>query len=211
MKSVPDTNDSQQQSTRVQDGFMERPATKGEQSRIEFPLEIAAAAVDARYNTRAVVRAAFCAGWTVKSIARGTGLSESTVSSWVRTRTAADPLFHYSRPMTSVPKMVKRVTTVPAERIEELKELHKIVATINGGTATDDPRREYVRTYGDLLMQTMREYKVSALSLSGPLGLSRVAVKLWLGRHGYINLPPSQKPYINMSAAESARINRAAR
>jgi hypothetical protein len=205
--TLPETPDLR---TLVQDGVRQRRASKGEQKFLELPLEVVLDFANARYNTKAVVRAAFLAGWTNKSIARGLEISLRVVTQWTQTRTDADPLFDYPPPLMTVPKMVKRYTLIPDDRITELKALHEVVKTINGGTATDDPRRSCIKPYGDLLVQTMEEYEVGALALSKALGFSRVAVKLWLGRHGYIHLPPSQKPYMNMSAADSARINRAA-
>lgn len=84
---------------------------------------------------------------------------------------------------------------VPVETVTRLAELHSLVTTVRGWTPLDDPARQAVKPFGDLLYKTMVDYEIPQKHLEKLLGLKGATLTAWLRSHGYLKQMPSQTSY----------------
>jgi hypothetical protein len=74
---------------------------------------------------------------------------------------------------------------------DDLRAMHAIARTVNGGTPADAPEREVSKRLSAAL-DALVQQGVSVYRLAQLLGVRHSAITARLGRHGYRALPPSQ-------------------
>lgn len=135
------------------------------------------------------IRALRAGGWPLASIGAPLAMTREAV----RIRESAE----YVRVSFGVPRVPVAVKAPPVVRPDvtpgqrrRLLEMHAVARAVNGSTAADDPARA--------VSVSLTEY-IAELHLSGipigriaeAIGVSYLAVKLRLARHGYLQAPPS--------------------
>lgn len=135
------------------------------------------------------------AGWTLQSIADVLGVSRERVRQF-----HAKAYVFTDLPSVSVPQKAKkneketppkhRPLRIQSEAAEELRAMHAIARTVNGGTLSNDPRRQVSVNFTACLARLV-EQGYSIKEISRVLGIHRFAVTSRLARHGYREPCPS--------------------
>lgn len=130
-------------------------------------------------------------GWSHASIAVPLGMTREAVR--LRELRPAASAAHLSTP--SVPVVAKPVRppkpSVSAAQRIRLRELHALARQVNGSTAADDPRRDASIELSELIAEIHLTDGVLLGRIAEALGVTYLAVKARLARHGYISGPPS--------------------
>lgn len=170
---------------------------------------------DGSVRLDAALMAARLQGWTLQALADAIGVTREAIRQRAeRGRARAD--------IPTVPMPPRRPTPMPQppkknrllirpEVADRLREMHAIARTVNGGTAEDDPRRavsvEFTKWLHELVEQGVTIYRIAE-----ELGVTHLAVRARLARHGYRDPLPSMatvtytgKPNANVVKAECKR------
>lgn len=131
-------------------------------------------------------------GWTLTALAAPLGCTRE----WVRQRVLrAEPAVGLPdippppRKVNPMPKPQRRLELKP-ELVEELREMHAIARTVNGGMSADHPARRVSEQLTAQLAAYV-EQGVTAYYLAQVLGANPNTIKFRLARHGYRKPPPS--------------------
>lgn len=150
---------------------------------------------DPRYGATLIV--ARMNGWTYQSLASALGVSRQAVEQLISRSTVEVPgripdIPLPPRKAQPNPKPPRRKLRVNNELAEELREMQRVSATVNGATPADAPERE-VTVELSARLYALAEQGVSLKHLAEVLGIQYNAVILRLARHGYRDAPPSQR------------------
>lgn len=96
------------------------------------------------------------------------------------------------------------MSEIPDDLLIELRWLQGQMSQVRGNTPLGDPKRQAGEDFCKLAIHAVEQYGVSFQDLSKSLGLSPSAVRLALGRRGYIPLPPSQGAYKGTLSADNS-------
>ena len=87
---------------------------------------------------------------------------------------------------------------------KQLKEAAEIARTVRGWTPLDDPSRRVSEDFTAALAR-LRAQGITYSEITRVTGLTMIAIRMRLGRHGHKTHPPSQAPYQNKFIDHQAR------
>lgn len=158
---------------------------------------------DAVVRFDAYIGALHSCGWTSASIGKPLGWTRQAIS-LRKLRAAVWPMDLLPEVPPVPPKVVKarkQRPLVPWHIEESLREMSAVACQVNGGTATDDPRRSvsvaFTEALADLRLQGVGWKEIARAS-----GLTQGAVRHRLKRHGYMRQAPSQPIYLGVCSSD---------
>jgi transposase-like protein len=144
-----------------------------------------------------VFRVAKLNGWTLKSLGDAVGITREYVRQLI-----ASANMDASMTLPDVPlaprkpnpphKPPRRYLGVKPEVADQLRDMQEVAAKVNGGTPADAPERRISEEFSAAL-SALTEQGVSVYRLAKALGVTNGAIQSRLARHGYRELPESQK------------------
>lgn len=177
--------------------------------------ELRCAAAEVNYGStpendrfRAYVAALRATGWSLAAI----GLPLGVTREYVR-QLALDAPAVADLPPVPAPVRVERarrpllrdsLPRISDERAADLRRLHAVCRTVNGGTAADDPRREASVRFTEMVAEDYAR-GVPVRWIANAVGVTPYAIKARLARHGYTEAAPSvaDQRYIGRPAART--------
>lgn len=146
-------------------------------------------------------------GWTYQSIADVMGFSRQAIEQRVAKAREQGLVASGLPPVPPTPvREVERTrfATLPEDVIASLREMQQVARTVNGGTRSDDPRREVAVQFTARLVELVEE-GWTLYYLAQVLGVTHAALHSRLGRHGYKEIYPSQahNPYKGRATYEA--------
>lgn len=131
-------------------------------------------------------------GYTLQEIASVIGVSRERVRQRLQHRFSFVDLppvpIRLQAPVE--PPVLKKRIRLSEETIERLREMHQIARTINGGTRSNDPRRQVAEDFTATLAQLVGQ-GVTVYSIAKALGTQHNAINSRLARYGYRKPTPS--------------------
>jgi len=158
----------------------------------------------------AVLSIAKMNGWTYQSMASALGVTRQAVHQAVAhakldcSGEVPDVPLPPRKPQPE-PKPPRRRLLINDELAEQLRDMQRIAAKVNGATPADAPERK-VSVDLSAQLHALTQQGVSVYHIAEVLGVAHNAVRARLARHGYRKPQPSQKPerYLGRPQARAA-------
>lgn len=142
-------------------------------------------------------------GWTLQSIADALAITGEAVRLHQRKGVIDHDLVVPTPPARAkAGYRRRRWPMIPRAMADEMRELQAAATRVRGSTPLDHPNRRATERLSELIAEA-RLRGVRYRDIAEVLGVTAVAVQLRLGRHGYVNNPPSQPAYRNVTVATS--------
>lgn len=142
-----------------------------------------------------VLKVAHLNGWPLRALGDAVGVSHEWVRLLVRRANgAARDLPDVPLPPRESPPPLKapqRQLRVNPDLADRLREMQRVVRSVNGSTPADAPERRVSVEYAAQL-HALTLQGVSIYHLAKVIGVAQNAIRSRLARHGYREMPPSQ-------------------